>query len=79
MQHFYDLLVDQTTFDPSRKLELAKSPDDTDSLYDQHHIPVMLMEQRIATSKKLAHRPTTQDRLHFGQQLITTMATAVLK
>jgi hypothetical protein len=79
MQHFYDLLVDQTTFDPSRKIELAKSPDDTDSLYDQHHIPVMLMEQRIATSKKLGHRPTTQDRLHFGQQLITTMATAVLK
>ena len=77
MQHFYDLLVDQTTFDPSRKIELAKSPDDTDSLYDQHHIPVMLMEQRIGFSAKLNRWPTVRDRLEFGPALLSAMAAGV--
>jgi hypothetical protein len=79
MGRFFDLLVERTSFDPSKKLELVKTPDDTNSLFDQHHIPVMLMEQRIATGKKLGRPPTVEDRLKFGRDLLATMAGAVLK
>ena len=41
-------------------------------------IPVMLMEQRIGTSKKLGRRLTAEDRLAFGRQLITVMGQTVL-
>ena len=80
MQRLYDLLVERSTFDPSRKLTPSKAKiDDTNTLFAQHHVPVMLMEQRIATSKKLDHRPTVEDRLKFGRQLIIAMADAVLE
>jgi hypothetical protein len=80
MQRLYDLLVEHTTFDPSRKLTPSKAKiDDTNTLFAQYHVPVMLMEQRIATSKKLGRRPTVEDRLKFGRQLITAMADAVLE
>jgi hypothetical protein len=79
MQRLYDLLVERSSFDPSRKLVPSKGKiDDTNTLFGQHHVPVMLMEQRIATSKKLARRPTVADRLRFGRELITAMADAVL-
>jgi hypothetical protein len=79
MRRFFNLLVERTSFDPSKKLEIGKAPDDTNSLYDQHHVPVMLMEQRIATGKKMGHPPRVEDRLKFGRDLLATMATAVLK
>jgi hypothetical protein len=80
MQRLYDLLVEHSTFDPSRKLASNKTKvDDTNSLFAQYRIPVMLMEQRISTGKKLGHRPTTQDRLDFGRDLITAMARAVVE
>jgi hypothetical protein len=79
MQRVYDLLVEHSSFDPSSKLVVThKTPaDTTNSLFIEHQIPAMLMEQRIGTSKKLGHRPTVADRLEFGKQLIQAMGTAV--
>ena len=79
MRRFNALLVEKTTFDPSGPLTVAKlAPDDTNSLYGQAKIPVLLMEQRIATCRKLGHHPTVEDRLAFGRQLILEMAEAVV-
>ena len=78
MRRFDALLATKTTFDPSNGLATARlAPDDTNSLYGQAKIPVLLMEQRIATCKKLGHRPTVKDRLAFGRQLVAAMAEAV--
>jgi hypothetical protein len=38
---------------------------------------VLLLEQRISTSKKLGRHATTEDRLAFGKQLILEMAESV--
>lgn len=74
------LLSQKTMFDHSTHLTTAKlAADDTNSLWGQQEVPVMLMEQRIATCPKLGHRPTTEDRLAFGRQLVTVMAGAVLE
>ena len=74
------LLAEKTTFDRSTPLTVRQlAPDDTNSLSGQQQIPVLLMEQRISTSKKLGRRPTTQDRLDFGKQLVEIMAGAVLQ
>ena len=79
MRRFDRLLAEKTTFDRSTPLAVYRlAPDDTNSLYGQARIPVLLMEQRISTSKKLGRRPTTQDRLQLGPQLIEVMAEAVL-
>ncbi|HSU69660.1 MAG TPA: M14-type cytosolic carboxypeptidase, partial [Tepidisphaeraceae bacterium] len=79
MHRFDDLLAANTSFDPIRKLTVMKmAPDDTNSLYRQMKVPVLLMEQRISTSKKLGHRPTVEDRITFGRQLIEAMSQAVL-
>lgn len=79
MRRFDGLLKEKTTFDPSNHLTTARlAPDDTNSLYGQAKIPVLLMEQRIATCKKLGRRPTVEDRLAFGRQLVVEMAEAVM-
>lgn len=79
MRHFDQLLAEKTSFDPSTHLTVARlAPDDTNSLYGQHKVPVLLLEQRISTSKKLGHRPTVEDRLKFGQELVREMAEAAL-
>ena len=78
MRHFDVLLYQKTTFDPSNHLTNFKlAPDDTNSLWGQQKVPVLLMEQRIATCPKLGRHPTIQDRLAFGRELITQMAQAV--
>ena len=77
MERFYDRLVERTTFDPSKKLATGQGVDDTNSLWTTHRVPVMLMEQRIATGKKLGRAPTVEDRLKFGRDLIAAMAEAV--
>lgn len=78
MRRFDALLAEKTTFDRSNRLTTARlAPDDTNSLWGQQKIPVLLMEQRIATCPKLGHRPTVQDRLAFGRQLVMEMAEAV--
>ncbi len=77
MQRVYDLLVEHSSFDPSGKLVTHKTPTDTtNSLFVEHQIPAMLMEQRIGTSKKLGRRPTVADRLEFGKRLIQAMGSA---
>ena len=79
MRRFDAMLAERTSFDRSTPLTVRQlAPDDTNSLYGQRGVPVLLMEQRISTSKKLGRRPTTQDRLDFGKQLVQVMAEAVL-
>ena len=51
----------------------------TNALYRERKIPVLLMEQRIATGKKLGRRPTVDDRLAFGARLVEVMAETVLR
>ena len=78
MQRFFDALVEKTSFDPSRKLRFNEGPANTTNwLWKERRVPVMLMEQRIGASAKLGRRPTVQDRLAFGKQLITVMAETV--
>jgi hypothetical protein len=78
MRKLYDLLVERSTFDPVRKVETRTlPPDTTNSLWTDHKVPVMLMEQRISAGKKLGRCPTVADRLEFGKQLVLAMADAV--
>lgn len=80
MRRFFDALAAKTTFDPSQKLNLKDKPGNTTNfLWNERKIPVLLLEQRIGMSKKLGHRPTVEDRLAFGQQLIAVMAQTVLE
>ncbi len=80
MRRFYETLVTDTTFDPSQKLGIKETPGNTtNSLWNERKVPVLLMEQRVSTSKKLVRRPTVEDRMTFGQQLIAAMAEVVLK
>jgi hypothetical protein len=79
IRRFERILAERTTFDASRPLTLVDSTvKDTNLLWGQYRVPVMLMEQRIATSKKLGRRPTVEDRFAFGRALLEAMAEAVL-
>jgi hypothetical protein len=79
MGRFFDELC-TTTFDPSGPLRFAAQADHTtNSLYAERKIPILLMEQRITSNRKLKRQPTEQDRLDFGRQLITAMAGTVLR
>ena len=78
MQRFFDALVAKTSFDPSQKLRFNDTPaNTTNCLWKERCVPVLLMEQRIGTGAKLGRRPTVEDRLAFGRQLITVMAETV--
>jgi hypothetical protein len=78
MTVLYDNLVEKSSFDPSRKLGVGGTvATDTNSLWHERRVPVLLMEQRIGFSKKLGRRPTVEDRLKFGRHLITGMAETV--
>jgi hypothetical protein len=80
MQRFYDSLASKTSFDPSQKLNIRKGPGTTTNvLWNERKVPVLLMEQRVGTSKKLGHRPTVEDRIAFGRQLIAVMAETVME
>src|SRR5439155_6243653 len=80
MRQFFNVLVEKTSFDPSQKFRISNEPrDTTNSLWTERTVPVLLMEQRIGTSRKLGRRPTVEDRLVFGKQLITVMAETVLQ
>ena len=75
-----DLLVTRTSFDPAGPLRFTDRPDHSaNALYHHGRVPVVLMEQRIGTSKKLGRRLTVADRLEFGKELITAMARAALQ
>ena len=78
MQRFYDALVAKTSFDPNQQLRFNDTPaNTTNCLWKERRVPVLLMEQRIGTSLKLGRRPTVDDRLAFGRQLIVVMAETV--
>jgi hypothetical protein len=80
MQRFFDALVAKTSFDPNQKFRVSDKPGNTTNfLWKERKVPVLLMEQRIGTSQKLGRRPTMEDRLDFGKQLITVMAETVLQ
>jgi hypothetical protein len=73
-----ELLVKDTSFDPSRDLGVRDGPTSTTNVLARTHgVPVVLMEQRIGTVKKLGRRATVEDRLKFGRELVEAMAGAV--
>jgi len=75
MQRLHDALAERTTFDPTGTFAPVKEKvDDTNSLFGEYRVPVMLMEQRIAMGRKLGHWPEVEDRLKFGRELIGVMA-----
>ncbi len=78
MQKFFDALAAKTSFDPAKKLATRAVPaNDTNCLWRERRVPVMLMEQRISAGAKLGHFPTVADRLAFGRDLIAVMAETV--
>jgi hypothetical protein len=78
IRRFSDLLVAKTSFDPSKDLAVREGPTGTtNALSREHGVPVVLMEQRIGTSRKLSRRPTVEDRLSFGRDLVRAMAESV--
>lgn len=75
LERLHDRLAAQTSFDPSRPLSVRRQPmSDTNCLYHQRRVPVALMEQRISFCPKLGRRPTVQDRLNFGRELVLALA-----
>jgi len=77
MNVIYDRLLAATSFDPSAPQKLRTSErasGNTNWLYQEARIPVMLMEQRIGFSTKLNRWPTVSDRLEFGPALLSAMA-----
>jgi hypothetical protein len=79
IERLQQLLVDRTSFHPSRPPTFSAGQGTTNSLYREKRVPVVLMELRIGTSAKLARRPTVEDRLRFGRDLVAVMADAVQK
>src|SRR5262245_23212455 len=79
MNIMYDKLLATTSFDPSQPQKLrtgGPASGNTNWLYQEARIPVMLMEQRIGFSTKLNRWPTVKDRLEFGPELLKAMAAA---
>jgi hypothetical protein len=77
MNVMYDRLLAATSFDPSSPQKLragGPASGNTNWLYQEARIPVMLMEQRIGFSTKLQRWPTVADRLEFGPALLLAMA-----
>ena len=76
----FRILGESSIFDPSRMpatgpaLAAAGS---TNVLWPEAKVPVALMELRIGPSKKLGRRPTAEDRVQFGRELVEAMALAV--
>lgn len=78
IRRFARLLGDQSTFDPSHDLSVRTGhASTTNALSAEAGVPVVLMEQRIGPGKKLGHRPTVEDRLAFGRELVIAMARAM--
>ena len=85
-KRLFDLLVKNTSFDPSRPLF---SSDETTTarmkgrmtvVQGLHHyckIPAFLMEQRVAKHAKLGRFPTVADRVDFGKALVTYISEAL--
>ena len=80
VERFFDLLVNETTFDATKGTPLR--PDSLSgtslALYEAARVPAVVMEQKVTMSKRLGRYPTAADRLEFGKGLIRCMARAVL-
>jgi hypothetical protein len=70
-------LAANTAFHPSRAPSFAGGRGTTNSLYLEKGIPVALIELRIGTNGKIGRRPTVEDRLRFGRDLVQQMTAAV--
>ena len=80
LRRFDGALARQTTFDPSHAISFRTlAATDTNSLFRERRVPVVLIEQRIAHSPKLGRQPTVADRLRFGRELLSTAAQTVLR
>ncbi|MFO0809171.1 MAG: M14-type cytosolic carboxypeptidase [Gemmataceae bacterium] len=81
LRAFHEALRAGSSFDPATpELRVGASPSNTsNALWREGRVPIVLMEQRISTSKKLGRRPTVEDRRAFGKDLIATMAETVLR
>lgn len=77
VERFHKGLSERTLFHPSRPPAFGDAAGSMTSLWKEHRLPVVLMELRTATNSKLGRRPTVEDRLTFGQQLLAEMLTAV--
>jgi hypothetical protein len=78
---FAEALRTGSSYDPpSPDVRVATGPaDTTNALWGEGRVPAVLLEQRIATGKKLGRRPTVEDRRAFGKGLITVAAETVLR
>lgn len=77
MHRCFGRLLAETTFDPSRPMLTIFSSgpaNTTNSIWREARVPMMLMEQRIGPSRKLARVVTTEERLEFGRNLIQILA-----
>lgn len=73
-----DRLMRETSFRPSRGPVLGEPPGNSANvLHQEQRLLILLMEQRIARDPKTGRPPTTEDRLRFGEQLITIMASVI--
>lgn len=82
----YDELTRTTAFDPSHDYEeepgmvKASEPGRMEvdqALYYRHSLPAFLMEQRIASGRKLGRCPTADDRMAFGRGLVKAICAAL--
>lgn len=83
-RRFYQLLVERTTFFPSRELSFASETTTAgmkgrmtviQGLYKDWKLPGFLMEQRISYNEKLKRLPLPEDRMRFGAELVRVMHT----
>jgi hypothetical protein len=82
----FDLLVKNTSFDPSRPLFSSEATTTAgmkgrmtvvQGLHHDFKIPAFLMEQRVAKHAKLGRFPTIADRIDFGKALVAAIAEAL--
>lgn len=75
-QTLFQALQRETTFDPTRPLDVVVANRDkgranvVQALSADLKIPAFLMEQRIAYNGKLGHLPEIADRTRFGRELV---------
>jgi hypothetical protein len=82
-QRFYDQLVKDTTFAPTRPFFSAQATTTAgmkgrmtviQGLWHDFQIPAFLMEQRISYNPKLKRLPLIDDRVAFGHQLVDAIS-----
>jgi hypothetical protein len=85
-QRFFKLLVEQTSFHPTRPMSPAPRSTTagmpgrmtvTQGLYRDFKLPGFLMEQRISYNEKLKKLPLPEDRMRFGAELVRVMEQVV--